>query len=187
MSTIISAGWLGAVDRLAHFGNRRQTAGRGLVVQEADRLDLVLLVLAQARLDFRGIDAAAPVGGDDFRLEAEAFGHLLPQHAELARLHHQHLVAGRQRVDQRAFPGAGAGRGVDDHRIAGLEDGLDAFEAFLSELGEFRPAVVDDRRVHRAQHAVRQRGRSRNMQKSGARPDARNFEPSLFAPKPLVQ
>ena len=37
----------GGVDRLADLGDRREAAGRGLVVQDADRLDLVLLVLAQ--------------------------------------------------------------------------------------------------------------------------------------------
>ena len=75
---------------------------------------------------------------------------------------------GDERVDQRGFPGAGAGRGVDDHRIGGLEDGLDAFEAALGELGEFRTAVVDDRRVHRAQDAVGQRRRARNLQEMAA-------------------
>ena len=165
MSTNSSAGMIGFVDRLADLGDGRQAAGRGLIVQDADRLDLLGLVLAQARFDGRGIGAGAPVGGDELGLEADAFRHLLPQRGELAGLHHQHLVAGRQRVDQRGFPGAGAGGGVDDHRIGGLEDGLDAFQAFLGELGEFRPAVIDDRRVHRAQHAVGDRGRSRDMQK----------------------
>ena len=97
-------------------------------------------------------------------LQAELLRHLLPQRGELAGLHHQHAVAGRQRVDQRGFPGAGAGRGVDDDRIGGLEDGLDAVEAALGELGELRPAMVDDRRVHRAQHAVGQRRRPGNLQ-----------------------
>ncbi len=135
----------GGVDRLANLRDRRKAAGRGLVVQDADRLDLLVLVLAQPRLDRLRIGADAPVGGDEFRLEAELLRHLLPQDGELAGLDHQHLVAGRERVDQRRFPGAGAGRGVDDHRIGGLEDGLDALEAALRQLGEFRPAMVDDR------------------------------------------
>ena len=62
-------------------------------------------------------------------LQAELLRHVLPQRRELAGLHHQHAVAGRQRVDQRRLPGAGAGRGVDDDRVGGLEDGLDALEA----------------------------------------------------------
>ena len=38
--------------------------------------------------------------------------------------------------------------------LLGLEDRLHAVEHFLAQLGEFRPAVIDGRRVHRAQHAV---------------------------------
>ena len=114
-------------------------------MQHAHRLDLVGLVLAQMRLDRRRVGAGAPVGRDEFRLEAELLRHVLPQRGELAGLDHQHAVAGRERVDQRRFPGAGAGRGIDDDRIGGLEDGLDAFEHALGELGEFRSAVVDDR------------------------------------------
>ena len=165
VSTNNSAGWLGGVDRLADFGDRRQAAGRGLVMQDADRLDLVVLVFAQARFDRLRIGAGAPVGGDEFGLEAELLGHLLPQRGELAGLDHQHLVAGRQRVDQRAFPGAGAGGGVDDHRVGGLEDGLDALKALLGELGEFRTAMVDDGGVHRPQHAIGKRRRPRNVKK----------------------
>ena len=46
----------------------------------------------------------------------------------MAGLEHQHLVAGRQRVDQRRFPGAGARGGIDHHRAGGLEDALHAGE-----------------------------------------------------------
>ena len=47
-----------------------------------------------------------------------------PQGGEVAGLGHQHLVAGRQRVDDRRLPRAGARRRIDDHRFCGLEDGL---------------------------------------------------------------
>ena len=94
----------GGVDRLADLRDRRQRAGRGLVVQDADRLDLLVLVFAELGFDRLRIDALAPVGGDELRLEAEPLGHLLPQRGELAGLDHQHAVAGRQRVDQRALP-----------------------------------------------------------------------------------
>ncbi len=154
----------GRVHRLANVRDRGETAGRGLVVQHADRLDLLVGVLAQMLLDRRRIGAHAPVGLDELGLEAELLRHVLPQRGELAGLHHQHAVAGRERVDQRRFPGAGARRGIGDYRIGGLENGLDAVEALLRELGEFRPAVVDHRGVHRPQHAVGQRGRSRNLQ-----------------------
>ena len=154
----------GGVDRLADLGDRGQRAGRGLVVQHADGLDLLGLVLAQLGFDGLRVDALAPVGGDELRLEAELLGHLLPERRELAGLDHEHAIAGRQRVGERRFPGAGAGRGVDDDRIGGLEDRLDAVEAALGELGEFRTAMVDDRRVHRPQDAVGDRRRSGDLQ-----------------------
>ena len=46
----------GRVDRLADLGDRRQRAGRGLVVQDADRLDLLVLVFLELGLDRLGID-----------------------------------------------------------------------------------------------------------------------------------
>ena len=46
--------------------------------------------------------------------------------------------------------------------------------ARLAELGEFRPAVVDHRRVHRAQDAVRHRRRARESAGNGGRRCARS-------------
>ena len=155
----------GGVDRLADFADRRQAAGRGFAVQDAHRLDLVRLVLAQMLFDQLGIGADAPVGLDEFGLQAEPLGHHLPERRELAGLDHEHAIARRQRVGQRCFPGAGAGRGVDDHRLRGLEDGLDALQHALGHLGEFRPALVDQRHVDGAQHAVGNGRRSGNSRK----------------------
>ena len=158
----------GGIDRLADCRDRREAAGRGLVVQHADRLDLLVLVLAQMLFDCRRVGADAPVGRDEFRHQAELLGHVLPQGRELAGLDHQHAVTGRERVDERSLPRAGAGGGVHDDRVRGLEDGLDALEAALGELGEFRSAVIDDRRIHRPQHAVGERGRARDLQEVAA-------------------
>ena len=158
----------GGVDRLANLRDRRQASSRGLVVQHADCFDLLVLVLAQMVLDCRGIGADAPVGLDEVWAQAELLRHGLPQRGKLTGFHHQHAVVGRERVDERGFPRAGASRGVDDHRIGGLEDGLDAFETVFGELGEFRPAMVDDRRVHGPQHAVGQRSRPRDVKEVAA-------------------
>ena len=144
----------GGVDRFADFRDRRQATGGGLVVQDADCLDLVRLVLAQTLLDDLRVGADAPISGDEFGAQAEPVGHHLPQRRELPGVDHQHLVSRRERVDERGFPGAGAGRGQDDHRIDGLEDRLDAFEHALAELGEFRAALVDERHVDRPQDAI---------------------------------
>src|SRR5580700_2951261 len=172
----------GGVDRLADRFNGRKTSGRGLVVQHANRLDLVGLVLAQVLFDRGSVGAGAPIALDELGLEPELFRHDLPKRRELAGLDHQHAVAGRQRIDQSGFPRAGAGRGVDDDRIGGLENRLDAVEAAFRQLGEFRPAVVDDRGVHRAEHAVGQRRRARNLQEmtpGGARNILRHYRHSF--------
>src|SRR5258708_38227167 len=63
------------------------------------------------------------------------------------------------------FPGAGARRGKNDDRSGCLEDFLAALEYPLGELGEFGAAMVDDRHVHGAEHAIRHRARARNLQK----------------------
>ena len=62
----------GRVDRLADFGDRGQRAGRGLVVENADRLDLLVLVFAELGFDRLRVGAVTPVGGDEFGLEARS-------------------------------------------------------------------------------------------------------------------
>ena len=158
----------GAIDRLANVGDWRQASGRGLVVQYAHRLDLVRFVFAQLGFDGRGISTDAPIGRDELGLEAELHRHVLPQGGELAGLDHQHAVARRQGVDECRFPRAGAGRGVDDDRIRRLENRLDAFEDTLGKLLKLGTAVIDDRRVHRTQNAVRHRRRPRDLEKMAA-------------------
>jgi hypothetical protein len=83
----------------------------------------------------------------------------------MAGLHHQHLVARRQRIDDRRLPGAGAGGRKNDDRAGSLEDFLAAFENRFAELGKRLAAVVDDRHVHGAEHPIRHRARAGNLQK----------------------
>ena len=59
---------------------------------------------------------------DEFGLQAHLLGHLLPQRGELAGSAISTAVAGGEGVDESGLPGAGAGGGVDDHRVGGLED-----------------------------------------------------------------
>ena len=75
------------------------------------------LVLGEPRLDRAGIDAVAPVARDDLGLQAELLRHPAPERREPAGLEHQDAVAGRERVDERRFPGAGARGRVDDDRL----------------------------------------------------------------------
>ncbi len=165
----------GGVDRLAHRGDVGERAGRGLVVDDADRLDLLRRVGAQARFELVGIDAAAPVRrlrqqrvaagrAQDLDREAEARRHLLPERSELAGLDHQHRVARAQRVDERRFPRPCSGRRIDDDRLARLEHLADVGEDLLRERAELRAAMVDRRQAECAQDPVGHRARARNLQ-----------------------
>ena len=119
----------GGIDRLADLVDARRGAGRGLVVDDADGLDGVALV---------GLAVAASIvaGSTPARQSVAMNSGLMPSFA--AMFFHSvakwpvsyisTVIAGRQRVDERRFPGAGAGRGIDDHRALGLEDRLDAGE-----------------------------------------------------------
>ena len=109
---------------------------------------------AEPRVEIRLGCAATPVAGHVVDLQAESFGHLSPHQREVAGLENQHAVAGRQRVHQRGFGGAGAGRRKHDHRAAGLEHHAKPFEDIGGQLRELGTAVIDDRLIHRAQDAI---------------------------------
>jgi hypothetical protein len=167
------------VDRLPHRGDVGGRAGRGLVVDDADCLDLLLAVAAQACLDLIRLHAAAPVrrfgqqrivarGRENLDREAEARGHLDPERREVAGLDHQHRVAGRERVDQRRFPGAGARRRIDHHRMARLENLLHFGEHLPAECAELGPAMIDRRQAHRPQNAIGHRARPGDLQEMAA-------------------
>jgi hypothetical protein len=107
----------------------------------------------------------APVARHEVDLNAPARRHLPPQRREVAGLDHQHLVTRRQRIDDRRFPSARPRRGKNDDRSGRLEDVLATFEHRLAEFGEFGAAMVNDRHVHGAKHAIRHRAWARNLQK----------------------
>ena len=102
--------------RTPHLGHAGGHAGRRLVVNDGDRFDLPVAIVDEDRMHDIGIDAVPPVCRHELNVQAKPHGHVAPQHGELAHLEHQHGVAGRQRVNERRLPRAGAGGGVDDHR-----------------------------------------------------------------------
>ena len=168
VSTMSSARCRGSVERFAHLGDAAHDAGRGLVVHDADRLDRVRPVLGEPRLDRRGIGAATPIRRQHFGHEAEPRGHLTPERSEPPRLAHQNAVAGRQRVHERGFPGARARSRIDDHRRGGLEDRSDLGEHLTAERAELGAAMIDGRLRDRAQHAIGDIGRARDLEEVSA-------------------
>ena len=93
----------------------------------------------EPRLDLRRVGAVAPVARHEVHDQPEPLGELLPQRREVAGLGHQHAIAGRQRVDERRLPRAGARRWIDDDRRASVWNTLlHAGEHRLAELPRTR-------------------------------------------------
>ena len=106
------------------------------------------------------VGAGAPVGAEGLDLDAEIDRHFRPADREVAGLHDQHGVAGREQVRQRRFPGAVAGGAVHVERLVGLQDTLHARMAGMLDRQEFVRHEVQHRPVHGAQHAIGDVGRS---------------------------
>ena len=96
------------IDLTTDVGDLVYDASRGLVVDDADRFDLMTLIVRELRVDNRRIDAVPPVARHELDLQAHARRHLFPERGEMAGLEHQDLRAWRQRVDERRFPRAGS-------------------------------------------------------------------------------
>ena len=154
----------GAVDCAAYGGNVGDDTGRGFVVDDADRLDRALLVGRKLRFDRRCIGAVTPIAGQKSNDEAEALGEALPERREMSGLGHQHVIARRERVDERSFPCAGPGSGIDDDVSLCLEYALHPGKHAFREHGELGAAMVDRRLVDCAQYAVGHIRRSRDLQ-----------------------
>ena len=97
----------------------------------------MLLVFGEPRLDRCRVYAGSPVAGHEIDDEPEAVGHFSPERREMARLEHEHAIAGRQRVDQRRFPRAGTRCGIDHHRATRLENLFQAVEVIRVKVRRF--------------------------------------------------
>jgi hypothetical protein len=156
------------VDRLAHFVDPRSRSRRSLVVHDADRLDRMARVFAKPALDPLRIDAAAPIGADEFGPQAQSRRHVLPQGGEMSRLIHENGVARGKQIGERGLPGARPRRRIDEDMAVGLEDALDLREDALAQFLKPRPAMIDHGHVHRPQNPVGDRARPRNLQEMPA-------------------
>ena len=87
------------VQRRAHLVQRQEHAGGGLVVDGADRLDLMRRVGFEQGLQRGHVDAHAPVAPKGAHVQPEVQRHAAPRLGEIAGLQDQHGVAGRQHVD----------------------------------------------------------------------------------------
>ena len=138
-------------------------------MHDRDGLDGAAAIVSELLFDDGRIDAVAPVAGNEIDLQAEPRGHVAPERGEVAGLEHQHRVAGRQRVDERRFPRAGAGRGIDHDRARGLKHALKAVDRLAPERRKRGAAMIDGRLRDGAQDPVGHVGRPGDLEEVTAR------------------
>ncbi len=150
---------------LPDVGDAADDARGRLVVDDADRFDCLAAIIGELCVDDGGVDAVTPVAGHEIDLQAHPRRDVSPQRRKVARLEHQDLVAGGERVDERGFPCARTRARVDDDGRRRLEDLLEPAQHLFREHGELGPTMIDRGPRKRAQHTVRDVGRTRDLKK----------------------
>ena len=134
-----------------------------------DRLDAVILVLSQARFDFGGADRAAPVAFQHLDVGAHRARGIAPADRKPAALQHQYLVAARQHVGQRGFPGAMAVGDIDVGMTLGRKQRAEIGQQAVGHVDHLVGIDVECRAMHRPQHFIGHSGGPGNRQKLPAR------------------
>lgn len=154
----VQRGMAARLDRLADRLDIVLHAGGGIDLDDHDGLDRVLLVAAQPLLDLVRPHRAAPVALEHLDLGAHQRSRMAPADREPPALQHQHLVAARQHVAQRRFPGAVTVGDVDVGFALGRKQVRDVAEQALGQIGHLLGVDVDRRTMHRLQHRIGHRG-----------------------------
>src|SRR5271168_2749110 len=92
----------GSVDRRTDLRDAVGDPGRGFVVDDTHRLDLVRAVGSQLFLDHGGINPVPPVAWYKFDVEAKPHRHRSPQTRELTGFEHQERSPGDKVFDSAA-------------------------------------------------------------------------------------
>ena len=121
-------------------------------MNDADRLDLVVAIVAELGFEHLRIDPVPPVGLHHIDVQAQFGGHLNPQRGKLSDLEHHDFVAGRQSIGQCPFPGSGSGGWVNDHLPGGLKNVFHPFQDFESQEPALRASMIDGWPRHGSQH-----------------------------------
>src|ERR1700734_3886246 len=98
----------GRVDRTADLGNPAGDAGRGLVVNDEDRTNPVGAIGREPLVESIGVGSTTPGSGDELDQQAQALGYRAPLSREMPVVERENLVPGREGVDERRLPRAGA-------------------------------------------------------------------------------
>jgi hypothetical protein len=115
---------------------------------------------SRSRFQLCRVGGAAPIIGQSLDLQPKGLAAHAPIQREEPALDQQHLVAWREQVDERGFPGAVPGRGISEDRVLGFENALQPGKAFLRDRAKLRAGKIDRGVVHRPQNAVRNVGRA---------------------------
>jgi hypothetical protein len=143
------------IERLAYAGDVAGHARRRLVVRGEHGLDLARSVLGEDVGILLERHARAPLLVAQHDLEAQALGHIDPEQRELAEAAHEHFVAAVERVRDRRFPGARAGRRINkDAAVLHFEDLLQVLEDRQREFRKFGAPHVFHADVHGRAHGL---------------------------------
>ena len=156
---------VGAVQRLADFERMGDAAGRGLVVDDADGLDLCWRSAASlASIASTSAPRRQSVGRNSTSsLNFSA----MPRHstANWPVSAISTLSPGDSVLTIAASQAPVPDDGIDDDRLPGAENALAARQHGMAEFGEFGTAMIQGRHVHGPQHPVGHVGRSWNLEK----------------------
>ena len=121
----------------------------------------MVAVGAQSLGDQVGIGGATQIGGHALADHAEAFGHVRPAIGKVTGFRNQHVIARRQGIGDRRFPGAMAIAGVDkDLARVHAKDRPQGGEAMLNRRRQSLVFQVDGLPPHGVQHTLGDMGRA---------------------------
>ena len=92
--------------------------------------------------------------GDEIHVQSQTYGHVFPQRGELAGLEHQHLVAGRKRIDDAASQAPVPEDGKIMTLPVVLKIGFRSSRSPSASSAKLGAAVIDGRPRDGAQNAV---------------------------------
>jgi len=170
---VVAGRFDGGADRRDIVGD----AGRGLDLHGEDRLDRAAVVGAQAGFDIGWPHRAPPIAGENFDLDAESRRSIAPSDAELAAFQDQNLVAARQHIGQRRFPGAMAVGDINVGTGCGSENFAEIAQHAIGQRDQRLGIDLDRRAVHRLQHFVGNIRRPRDRQEFTTRADGHGPAP----------
>ncbi len=97
------------------------------------RFDQAIAVTGEFRRHRWCVNAMPPIAWQIIDDQPKLLGQVAPQRREMTCLHHENVVAGRERINDRGLPGAGAAGGKNKNLPGGgFENRFHPFKTFAS-------------------------------------------------------